>query len=127
IGHAGITKPTPSNTSAAPGTVQSELNTALANVGVADNPVSVSRSGNIYTVTFGGVMAGTDLNPMGTPTTGGASATVTTTKEGTGTTTVSSGATLQLQGGITFGAERVTINGTGFNNAGALDNFSGNN
>ena len=49
----------------------------------------------------------------------------------TGTTaggvTVSSGATLQLQGGITVGAEALTLNGAGINNDGALRNISGDN
>jgi len=43
-------------------------------------------------------------------------------------TTVSSGATLQIQGGITVGAEALTIRGTGASGAtGALENVSGTN
>jgi autotransporter-associated beta strand protein len=42
-------------------------------------------------------------------------------------TSVSSGAALQLQGGITVGAEALTLNGTGVSNDGALRNISGNN
>ena len=42
-------------------------------------------------------------------------------------TTVASGAALQLQGGITVGAEALTLNGTGVANDGALRNLSGTN
>ncbi len=42
-------------------------------------------------------------------------------------TTVSSSATLQLQGNINVAAEALTLNGTGVNAAGALNNLSGNN
>jgi autotransporter-associated beta strand protein len=51
--------------------------------------------------------------------------------QGTGTTaggvTVSSGAALELQGGITVGAEALTINNTGVSSGGALRSISGNN
>jgi len=40
-------------------------------------------------------------------------------------TTVASGATLQLQGGITVAAEALTLNGTGVSSNGALRNISG--
>ncbi|MDD4869536.1 MAG: DUF2341 domain-containing protein [Kiritimatiellae bacterium] len=50
---------------------------------------------------------------------------------GLGTTaggvSVASGAALQLQGGITVGAEALTLNGTGVSTDGALRNISGNN
>ncbi|MBV5314953.1 MAG: autotransporter-associated beta strand repeat-containing protein [Prolixibacteraceae bacterium] len=42
-------------------------------------------------------------------------------------TTVSSGAALQIQGGITVGAETLSLNGTGISNDGALRNISGDN
>ena len=42
-------------------------------------------------------------------------------------TTVSSGAALQVQGGITVGAEALTLNGGGVASNGALRNISGNN
>lgn len=42
-------------------------------------------------------------------------------------TTVTSGAALQLQGGITVGAEALTLNGTGVSSTGALRNISGTN
>ncbi len=42
-------------------------------------------------------------------------------------TVVSSGAALQIQGGITTNAESLMINGTGVSNNGALRNISGNN
>ncbi|MFL5240613.1 MAG: autotransporter-associated beta strand repeat-containing protein [Gemmataceae bacterium] len=42
-------------------------------------------------------------------------------------TTVATGAALQAQGGVTFDAEPLTINGTGVSGGGALANVSGNN
>lgn len=42
-------------------------------------------------------------------------------------TTVTSGAALQLQGGIAVGNETLTLNGTGISSTGALRNISGNN
>jgi autotransporter-associated beta strand protein len=44
-----------------------------------------------------------------------------------GGTTVTSGAALQLQGGITVGNEALTLDGTGLSSTGALRNISGNN
>jgi autotransporter-associated beta strand protein len=46
---------------------------------------------------------------------------------GTGTTTVASGAALQLEGNIAVGNAPLTLNGTGINTTGALRNLSGNN
>ncbi len=42
-------------------------------------------------------------------------------------TSVTSGATLQLQGGIAVASEALTLNGTGVSTGGALRNISGNN
>ena len=42
-------------------------------------------------------------------------------------TTVSSGAALEIQGGIAVGAEALTLNGTGISSGGAMRNVSGNN
>ncbi|MCX6920859.1 MAG: autotransporter-associated beta strand repeat-containing protein [Verrucomicrobia bacterium] len=44
-----------------------------------------------------------------------------------GGTTVANYAALQLQGGITFGAEALTLNGSGLNGEGALENITNNN
>jgi len=44
-----------------------------------------------------------------------------------GSTTVTSGAALELQGGITVGAEALSLSGTGLSTAGALRNISGDN
>jgi len=44
-----------------------------------------------------------------------------------GDTTVASGAALQIQGGISVGAEALTLNGTGVSSDGALRNMSGTN
>ena len=89
--------------------------------------MTVTQTGSIYTVTFGGTLANTNLPQM----TGAAPSTtsliITTVRDGSKPTTVASGATLQLQGGITVSTEGLTLNGAGFNNAGALENVSGNN
>ena len=45
----------------------------------------------------------------------------------TGSTSVSSGAALQIQGNITVGAEALSLNGTGISTDGALRNISGTN
>ena len=45
----------------------------------------------------------------------------------TGTTTVTGGAALEIQGGITTAAEALTLNGTGVSNGGALRNVLDNN
>lgn len=42
-------------------------------------------------------------------------------------TSVTGGAALEIEGGITVGAEALTLNGTGISNGGALRNISGNN
>ena len=47
--------------------------------------------------------------------------------ETTGSTTVSNAAALELQGGITVGAEALSLTGTGVSNNGALRNISGSN
>lgn len=44
-----------------------------------------------------------------------------------GSTSVTSGAALEIQGGITVGAESLTLNGTGISSGGALRNISGTN
>ncbi|MCJ2074778.1 DUF4214 domain-containing protein [Methylobacterium sp. E-016] len=44
-----------------------------------------------------------------------------------GATAVAMGATLQIQNGITVGAEALSLSGTGVGNAGALENVAGNN
>lgn len=44
-----------------------------------------------------------------------------------GGTTVASGAALEIQGGITVGAEALSLNGSGISNGGALRNISGTN
>lgn len=60
----------------------------------------------------GGVLNARNVNAFGT-TTGGV--------------TVSSGATLELQGNVAIGAEGLILNGTGIGGAGALRNISGEN
>src|ERR1700722_17278675 len=55
----------------------------------------------------------------------GPTVTVATVNDGAEGTFVASGATLQVQGNINVANEFLTLNGTGFNNAGALENVSG--
>jgi autotransporter-associated beta strand protein len=113
--------------------VQNALN-ALSNIGGIGASVSVTldsaSSGNtrIYDVVFQGALAGYNLPPLSATTAaGGPAVTVAITTTGDGATFVANGASLQLQGGITVSSEPLTLNGTGYNNAGALENFSGNN
>lgn len=106
--------------------VEAALN-LLSTIGGVGGSVTVTRSGGIFTVTFGGSLLGQDLPQMTATGEGGTMATVNTSRQGSGASTVATGATLQLQDGITVAGETLTINGPGFNNAGALENLSGNN
>src|SRR5207237_10326837 len=58
---------------------------------------------------------------------GGVTAVVATLRDGPGGTLVNSGGTLQVQCNITVSTENLTLNGTGFNGQGALENVSGSN
>ncbi len=95
----------------------------VGNVAVAQNPANKST----FTVTFQGALAGADQPQITATGTNGTSVTVSTVNDGSAGTVVASGATLQLQGGITVSTEPLVINGAGFNGIGALDSLSGNN
>ena len=102
-------------------------NTSTLFSGVIQNgsgTMSFTKTGT-GTLTFSGVNTYSGLTTVnaGTLNVQSASALGTTA----GGTTVASGATLQLQGGISIGAEPLTLNGTGVSGFGALRNFSGNN
>jgi autotransporter-associated beta strand protein len=125
----------PFNVPAAGGTdpvdsVQNALN-ALTSIGGVGGSVSVSQvigQGNtLYFVTFGGSLGNVNVPQMTATTTQGTSVIITTKQDGSEGTTVNSGATLQVAGGINVSSERVTINGQGYNSQGALNNFSGGN
>ena len=107
-------------------TVQAGL-AALTSIGVGNVSVSgaVIPGGLEHTVTFTGTLANENVPQMTRTTTGAAVVIVTTLQDGLEGTSVTSGATLQLAGGITMNNEVVTINGNGFSNQGALNSFSG--
>ena len=119
-------------------TVQADLN-ALSTIGT--NVVSVSQVGNNYFVYFNGGILAHLAQPAitGAIVTAGVSTPIVTQilVGGASSTTVSSGATLQTQSAAPAAdaaawftedsGKALTINGTGFNNAGALENVSGNN
>jgi autotransporter-associated beta strand protein len=122
------TTPIPFNASAA--VVQSTL-AALSSISGVGGTVGVTahttQGGNVYTITFGGSLGNANLPAMTATITGGTVVTITTANDGPEGTSVTSGATLQIDGGITMTNEVVTINGPGFNDQGALNNFSGDN
>jgi autotransporter-associated beta strand protein len=130
-----ITVSLPFNVPATGGTdpvdsLQNALN-ALPSIGGVGGSVTVTQvvgQGNVlYFVTFGGSLGNVNVPQMTATTTGGTSVIVTTLQDGSEGTTVNSGATLQVAGGISMADELVTINGKGFNNQGALNNYSDNN
>jgi autotransporter-associated beta strand protein len=104
--------------------LQNALN-ALSSIGGVGGSVAVTLTGNVYTVTFGGTLAGYDQPQMAGVGTGGASVSVNTQISGAAGTTVTSGATLQVQTSITVTSELLTINGLGFNGQGDLANNGG--
>jgi autotransporter-associated beta strand protein len=84
----------------------------LAKSGAGNLTLTVANSYTGATTVSAGVLNIQNANALGT-TDGG--------------TTVSSGAALQLQGGITIGAEALSLTGTGVSTDGALRNISGSN
>lgn len=110
--------------------VQTALN-GLSNVNAVGGTVSVNSysvvGGQVFVVTFGGTLANRNVAAITATTTGGTTVGITTANDGPEGTSVTSGATLQIDGGITVTNEVVTIHGPGFNDQGALNNFSGNN
>ncbi len=106
--------------------MQNALN-ALSTIGGVGGSVTVTQSGNVYTITFGGTLAiGNQPQIFGIGFSG-VTVVVDTFRDGPEGTVVASGATLQVQGGITVSTEDLTINGPGFQGRGALENLSGEN
>jgi autotransporter-associated beta strand protein len=100
----------------------------LSTIGGAGGTVTVSLSGSVYTITFGGALASTNLPQMTAAGSAAAVATVVTVADGAGGTTVNTGGTLQVQGsGLVFSGEALTLKGLGFNGLGALAATGGNN
>jgi autotransporter-associated beta strand protein len=106
--------------------LQNALN-ALTSLGGVGGSVTVTKSGSTFTITFGGTLAGTNVSQLTGNQFGGTVLTITTVHDGSEGTVVASGATLQLQGGITVSTEGLTLNGNGAGGIGALDSASGNN
>ena len=94
------------------------------NDAIATGTGTLTKNGT-GTLTLGGsnTYTGTTTISVGALTASNASALGSTT----GGTTVSSGAALQLSGGIAIGAEALSLTGSGISSGGALQNISGNN
>ncbi|MCI0461199.1 MAG: Ig-like domain repeat protein [Gemmataceae bacterium] len=107
--------------------VETELN-KLSSITTGGGSVSVTLTGSTFTITFdGGPLAGINQNQIGGNGTAGTTVATATARDGSFGTTVASGAALQLQDGISVTTERLTLNGTGISNSGALVNVSGDN
>jgi autotransporter-associated beta strand protein len=102
---------------------------ALSSIGGVGGTVTVTQGSapdtNVFTITFGGSLAGENLPQITSTVSPGVSAVVRTVRDGPEGTVVNRGATLQVQGNITVSSEPLTLNGTGLGNAGALENVSG--
>ena len=111
--------------------LQNALN-ALSTIGGVGGSVGVTSAtilgGTVYTIVFGGSLANSNLPQLTATVTGGTTATPATANDGPEGTSVTGGATLQVGDstglGITMQTEVVTINGQGFNNQGALNDYS---
>ena len=122
----------PSNTQ-----VQTALNnlSTIGGVGgsvsVTANTVTVTPVGStsysviLYTLTFGGTLAGLNLPQISVAGNGNTVATSSIVAAGGQGTVVSAGAALQVAGGFSVLPEALTLNGTGINNNGALENLTG--
>lgn len=103
-------------------TVNSFENSSFAGV-ISGTGAVVKQGANTLTLTGANTYTGTTTISAGVLNIQNATA-LGTTAAGT---SVTSGAALQLEGGISVGAEALTLNGTGISNNGALRNISGNN
>lgn len=94
---------------AAAADVQSFLN-ALAPIGGIGGAVSVSKAGAVYTITFGGALANTNVDKFIVATVGGASATVSTLTDGFGLPLTDQRGMLRISGGtVDIGAVEKTL------------------
>ncbi|MBM3994532.1 MAG: hypothetical protein FJ303_10335, partial [Planctomycetes bacterium] len=112
--------------------VKAALDTAIQTAtGNAANNVTVTQNGNVYTVYFNGGALAMTAQPMLTATLGAGVTVVDITAVQLGaesSTVVATGATLQMEGGITESSGKsIILNGPGFGGAGALDSVAGNN
>ena len=118
------------------GAVASVTRTAIATASQTSAPaVGIPATGYIYTITFGGDLAGTNV-PLFASGTSGTSAAASTVAYGGIDNLVDSGATLELDSstnttfptGFTVPAvQTLTLNGNGVGGVGALNNIFGNN
>jgi autotransporter-associated beta strand protein len=92
--------------------VQNALN-ALGTIGGVGGSVTVTRSGNVFTVVFGGSQAGYNQPALVAAGVGGTNAVIGTLTDGAGGTVVANGAALQLQGSITVSGEPLIMRGKG--------------
>jgi autotransporter-associated beta strand protein len=102
-----------------------DLTTALEGLStIGAGNVSVTRSGNFIVVEFINALGDADQNQMTGSAAAGTSIVIATVQNGgpSAGTVVQSGATLQLQGGLTVNDEALTLNGAGFASRGALEN-----
>ncbi|NDF44019.1 MAG: hypothetical protein EB137_05540, partial [Actinobacteria bacterium] len=107
------------------GTIVSQ--TEASGCGCDSNALSVNGGGGSYTGTV--VLSGSNTYKGATNVVQGVLRVTNSSALGgtTNGTTVSDGAALELSGGITVGAEALTLNGTGISSNGALRNFLGTN
>ncbi len=101
----------------------------VRNGGVYATVVRNGVAGNAnYVVSFTGALGNRNLPLMSAVGIGGTLALTTTVQDGQEGTVVTAGATLQVDAGVVnMTSEALTINGLGFDEQGALNNFAGNN
>jgi autotransporter-associated beta strand protein len=123
------------NSGATSAQIAAALN-GLSSIGGVGGSVSVSstsvtaQDGNaetIYTITFGGTLAGVKSPLISALGANSAVVAVSTVSDGGLGVQVSNGATLQVQGGMTVLPDLLALNGNGVGNAGALENVNGTN
>ncbi|MFO0844788.1 MAG: autotransporter-associated beta strand repeat-containing protein [Gemmataceae bacterium] len=109
-------------------TIQAALE-GLSTVGAGNVLVQRALNSNFIVVTFVNALGGANQPQLTGSGASGTTIAIATVQNGgpSAGTVVRSGATLQVQGGITVANEPLTLNGSGVNNAGALENASGNN
>src|SRR4029078_9232851 len=82
-------------------------------IGGVGGSVTVTHTGSVFTVTFGGTLSGFDQPLVVANFVTGPAINVNTLTDGAGGTKVANGAQLQLQGGITVSNEPVILQGQG--------------
>ncbi|NBN94085.1 MAG: hypothetical protein EBV31_00405, partial [Verrucomicrobia bacterium] len=110
------------------GAATSNLTTTTFASGTLKNVLQINNAGTLTKSTTGTlVLTGTNSYTGTTTVSAGVLNLQSNSALGTtaGGTSVTSGAALQLQGGITIGAEALTLNGTGISTDGAMRNISG--